>query len=426
MGCAIVACARAPTSEPVSTPVQRSQPQPSTPVSAVPSTVLLEEGFTTPWAPATPEEVHLRREALGALIASAAATDSDALLVIRGDRTVVARAFGHAQQPLELMSVTKGFGALAIGFLVDEGKITSLDTPMSMWLPEWKKDAKKSRVTLRHVLTHTSGLAHKRFAKELMNQRDRVAYVRALPLETEPGQVFSYSNEATQLLSVVITSAAGEPIDSYLRRRLFEPLGIERFDWARDQAGNAAISWGLALSAVDLAKVGVMLRDGGSYRGKRVVAETWTREMLAPTDVAKWHGLLTWLVYDGPWQVQTPERRNRLAAEGFLAARDLSPLDGVKFASRAAYWMAAGALLDERERAALGAIVRDDLLPFENVDGSLVGWNFNGWLGQYLVVYPQAGLVAVRQRREPPNVRDEDNDRIGMKRFPELVRAALP
>jgi hypothetical protein len=51
--------------------------------------------------------------------------------------------------------------------------------------------------------------------------------------------------------------------------------------------------------------------------------------------------------------------------------------------------------------------------------------NFNGWLGQYLVVYPRSGVVAVRQRREPPDVRDEDNARIGMKSFTELVRATF-
>jgi hypothetical protein len=48
------------------------------------------------------------------------------------------------------------------------------------------------------------------------------------------------------------------------------------------------------------------------------------------------------------------------------------------------------------------------------------------WLGQYLVVYSRAGVVAVRQHREPPNVTDDDNAKIGMKTFTELVRAALP
>jgi CubicO group peptidase (beta-lactamase class C family) len=390
---------------------------------------LIEEGAKVPWPRATPEDAGLNGDALAKLVEDAERTGSDALLLIRDDRVVVARSFGHPQEPLELMSVTKGFVGLAIGFLLEEGKIPSLDAPMSTWFPEWrsdKKDGRKSRVTLRHVLTHTSGLAHKPAAGELTKQRDRVAYVRALPIETEPGAVFSYNNEAIQLLSVVVASAAHEPIDSYLKKKLFDPLGIERFTWDRDASGNRATAWGLSLSAVDLAKVGLMLRADGVYQGKQVVPASWVVQMQTPAKNASWHGLLTWLLYDGPWQVQTPELRAKLATEGFTAVSKLAPLDGKKFSSRAGYWMEAGALLAPPEREALGALVRDDLLPIETAPGALVGWNFNGWLGQYLVVYPRAGVVAVRQRREPTDVTDEDNAKIGMKSFTSLVRAALP
>jgi CubicO group peptidase (beta-lactamase class C family) len=389
------------------------------------STLLVDDGAKLPWQIATPEDAGMKRDALAALVEAAETTGSDALLVLRHDRVVVARTFGRPQVPLELMSVTKGFAGIAIGWLLDEGKIASLDAPMSTWFPEWK-DQRKARVTLRHVLTHTSGLAHRPVAGELTKQPDRVAYVRALPIESEPGEVFSYNNEATQLLSVVVAAAAGEPIDAYLKRKLFDPLGIERFSWARDRAGNCAIAWGLALSAIDLAKVGITLRDDGMYQGTRVIPSDWIAQMQTPTKTASWHGLLTWLLYDGPWQVQTPERRQKLATQGFTAESKLAPLDGRKFRSRASYWMEAGTLLAPAERDALGATVRDDLLPIGTVDGTLVGWNFNGWLGQYLVVYPSAGVVAVRQRREPKDVTDDDNAQIGMKTFPDLVRAAFP
>jgi CubicO group peptidase (beta-lactamase class C family) len=341
-----------------------SQPRPpvsvttraATQAEAPKANAFFDEGAKTPWTTATPEQAGLKRDAVAKLVEAAERTDSDSLLVIHRDRVVVARSFGHAQEPLELMSVTKGFAGLAIGFLIDEGKISSLDAPMSTWFPEWKDDKRKARVTLRHVLTHTSGLAHKPAAGELFQQADRVAYVRALPIETEPGEVFSYSNEATQLLSVVITSSAGEPVDSYMKKKLFDPLGIERFTWERDKAGNASMPSGLFLSAVDLAKVGIMLRDDGIYRTKRVVSTGWIAQMQQPAKSAQWMGLLTWLL-------------------------------------------------------------RDD---------TAEGWNFNGWLGQYLVVYPRAGVIGVRQRRQPKNVTDNDNDTIGMKNFPELVRAALP
>jgi CubicO group peptidase (beta-lactamase class C family) len=408
---------KASSTAPATTPT--GTPSPPAPVP------LLEDGAAGPYAVATPESEGLRREPLERLVEAAERTGTDALLVIHRDRAVVARSFGGQPRRLELMSVTKGFVGIAVGFLLEEGKIPSLDAPLATWFPEWKQ-GKKARVTLRHVLSHTSGLAHKPAAGELTKQKDRVAYARALPIETEPGEVFSYNNEATQLLSFVIAAAAREPLDKYLDKKLFEPLGIRDVGWERDAAGNVAAFYGLSLSAHDLAKVGIVLRDGGLAEGKRVIPASWIDRMQQPVKNASWHGLLTWLLYDGPWQVQTPERRSALAAEGFLAQAKLLPLDGRRFPSRAAYWMEAGDLLAPSEREALGRLVRDDLSPIASVDGKLVGFNFNGWLGQYLVVYPRAGVVAVRQRREPPNVTDEDNKKVGLRTFPDLVRAALP
>jgi CubicO group peptidase (beta-lactamase class C family) len=386
---------------------------------------LLEDGASGSWPTTTPEAVGLHREALERLVVLAEETESESLLVLRGDRVVVARSFGKSPARLELMSVTKGFVGIAIGFLLDEGKIASLDAPLSTWFPEWKGDAKKARVTLRHIVNHTSGLAHKQHARELTKQKDRIAYVRALPMNTEPGETFSYNNEAAQLLSFIIAAAAHEPVDTYLKKKLFAPLGIEDVGWEHDAAGNTATFYGLSMSALDLVKVGVALRDGGKWNGKQVIPASWLDRMKEPAKNASWTGALTWLVYDGPWQVQTAEQRATLVKAGFAAASKLAPLDGTKFTSRAAYWMAAGPLLVPSEREALGELARDDTLPIGNVDGKLIGFDFNGWLGQYLLVYPEAGIVAVRQRREPPNVTDDDNRKIGMQDFPQRVRAAF-
>ena len=128
--------------------------------------------FEVPWKPVSPEEAGLARPVLERLIVECQKTDTDALLVLAGDRVVVARAFGHTPVPLDLKSVTKGFVGFAIGFLVAEGKV-SLDDPLSKWFPEWK-EGKKSKVLLRHVLTHTSGLSHEPMAWRLEAQKDRL------------------------------------------------------------------------------------------------------------------------------------------------------------------------------------------------------------------------------------------------------------
>jgi CubicO group peptidase (beta-lactamase class C family) len=317
----------------------------------------IEQGAVGPWPVVSPATAKLDRHALVRLVAAAEKTGSDSLLVLSHGRAVVARTFGQPIKPIESMSVTKGFVGIAIGFLLEEHKIASLDTPLSTWFSEWKTGA-KAKVTLRHILTHTSGLAHKPAAGVLAKQRDRLAYVRALPIEGEPGETFSYNNEATQLLSGVVAAAAHEPLDKYLQKRLFEPLAISEFSWEHDGGGNVGAFAGLALNVHDLAKVGVTLESGGLWNGVRVVPASWLTLMQQPSAKSPVYGNLTWLVRD------------------------------------------------------------------HGENGDVVGYDFNGWLGQYLAVYPHWGVVAVRQRKQPPNVTDDDHKRIGLVDFTKLVRAA--
>ena len=380
----------------------------------VPVTLLELE---TPWQSATPEAAGLSRPALEVLVRQSEESGSDALLVLAGDRVVVARNFGHAPEALDTKSVTKGFVGVAIGFLIAEGKLT-LDQPLSTWFKEWK-DGPKSKVLLRHVVTHMSGLSHEPMAYQLESHDDRLAYVRGLPLVSEPGATFSYNNEACMLLSGVVAAAAGEPIDTYLRPRLFAPLGITDAKWSRDPAGNVTTNGGLMMSAISLAKVGLALRD------RRVVPSAWLTAMQEPTPKASWMGLLTFLSYDG-WNVSNGKLRARLGRNGFDAASKLAPLDGKHFATGTAYWLAAAPLLTPEEREQLGAIVRNDLVPFAWEGGPQVGFNWPGWLGQWLVVFPKAGVVAVRQRRQPAKVDDTIVAEIGMDGFVGLARAALP
>jgi CubicO group peptidase (beta-lactamase class C family) len=347
-------------------------------------------------------------------------TDTDALLIVAGDRVVVARAFGHPPRAMDIKSVTKGFTGFAIGFLIAEGKL-SLDQPLSTWFPDWK-EGKKAKVLVRHVLRHTSGLSHEPTAWKFESYKDRLAYVRALDLVTEPGAAFSYNNEATMLLSGVIAGAAGESIDTYLERRLFDPLGIKDATWERDGAGNVTTNGGLALSAVSLAKVGMAVRDG------RVVPAAWIAAMQEPSKNTPWVGLLTWTFSDDPKFIQDAQRRALLEKNGFTAGAKLAPLDGKQYRSATAYWLDAGALLTADERTQLATAARRDASPIAQTPTTQIGFWWDGWLGQYLYVLPKAGVVVIRQRRQPPNARDAKDltdVEVDSNKLSSLVREAI-
>lgn len=237
--------------------------------------------------------------ALDGLIVAAEAAHSDVLLVTKDGSLLCERHFGGKDDAIHLMSVTKFVTAMAVALLLDEGKIDSLDAPLSTWFPEWGEGG-KARVTLRHVLAHTSGIAQGGTAKALNQAGDKVAYVRALELSDAPGTKFSYNNEAAALLTGVIRAAAGKPTDVYLNERLFGPLGIEDYVWDRDGAGNALTYAQLQMRARDVAKLGLLLLNDGKWKDRQVFPAQAIERLSTPgSELYEGCGLLWGLVREG-------------------------------------------------------------------------------------------------------------------------------
>lgn len=234
---------------------------------------------------------------LNDLVHAAEKADTDALLVIVGGKTVCERTFGGELEPIPIMSVTKGVTALAVAALIEDGKIDSLDQHVSVWFDDWGEGV-KSTVTLRHLVTHTSGLRHAKLAHALNNADDRVAYARAAPL-SDPGKEWSYNNDATALLSGIVEAAAGKPLDEYVQERLFDRMGIEKPRWNRDEAGHTVSYAELFLDMRDLARIGQLLANDGAV-GKEAVLEKKTIELLTGqvTPLSDGQGVLWFRVFD--------------------------------------------------------------------------------------------------------------------------------
>lgn len=249
---------------------------------------------------ARPEEVGLDPLALQALVLEAEQQGTDALLLLRGGRVAVERYFRGTRGPVELMSVTKSIAALGLGFLVADG-VLSLEMPLSSWFPEWRGDA-RAHVTLRHVLTHTTGLEHEASAASICRQGDQVAYARRLDLVETPGTRFDYSNEAVELLAGVVHLAAGRHLDTLLHERLFAPLDVGEWSWIKDRAGNVQVFSGLSMTARGLARIGMLLLGGGAWRGERILTADWVRQCTSSGGPATpYYGLLWFLRTGAPF-----------------------------------------------------------------------------------------------------------------------------
>jgi len=165
------------------------------------------------------------------------------IAVVKGNDTLLFKAYGKADVEwnvpmttdamFEIGSITKQFTAVAILQLLDAGKL-SLDDDITKWLPDF--DTHGNKVTLRHLLHHTSGIHDftetKEFPALISNRvfpRDS-AYVviKRYPVDFPTGTSQLYSNSGFWLLGLVVEKASGMSYEDYVEKKVFEPLGMQR------------------------------------------------------------------------------------------------------------------------------------------------------------------------------------------------------
>ena len=257
--------------------------------------VMPEDGF---WQKADPASLGLNVEALKRHAELCTRTGADACLVVYKGKIVQELYGPRYKMPMMAMSSTKSVTGLLVGMLIADGKIKSVDEPVCKYVEEWCAGA-KGRVTLRHLLTMTSGLP--RLWKDGVGYvGDKNPFVIKLPLAAEPGSAWAYSNEGVQLLSPVIDRAAGEPAQDYARRRLFEPLGMRNTRLHLDDKKHAWTYADMETTPRDFARLGVLMLNKGAWRGERVVSESWVEQSTKPSQTLNpSYGLLWWLIPSG-------------------------------------------------------------------------------------------------------------------------------
>src|SRR6266850_1426669 len=143
-----------------------------------------------------------------------------------------------------IASMTKMFAGVSIMMLVDEGKV-SLDDPVTRFIPQlekWMEVEEKDQshmllkplirpVTVRHVLSHTSGLAGSAELQQVTGADSTSLKVRALssvtgPLQWQPGDKYAYGNQGMNIAARIVEIVSGMPYEEFLQKRFFDPLGM--------------------------------------------------------------------------------------------------------------------------------------------------------------------------------------------------------
>ncbi len=254
-----------------------------------------------------------------------------AVLVSVDDSTKL--SYYHDRKPTEqahIYSVTKSVVSILVGIAIDEGRLR-LDQTLAELLPEHVSAMTPTQqaITLRQLLTMTAGVSVDGGLD--LEAEDPVGLFLAYGMSSDPGTTFGYSDGSAHLVATVLRRAIGRPILDYAREKLFDPLGIDTrpawegsnptskngfddagFAWLIDSTGVNSGWYGLKLTAPDLLKIGQLYLDGGRWKGRQLVSESWVREstsnqLTAEQGNGDQYGYFWWLI-------------NEPAAPGYLAA----------------------------------------------------------------------------------------------------------
>ena len=191
-------------------------------------------------------------------------------------------------------SVSKSVVSLVMGIAIDHGWIKSIDAPVFSFFPEYVNlsTPEKNRITIRDLLTMSSGLEwHEEDVPYTSPDNSEIAMDRssdplraalAPDMAAAPGKIWNYNSGSTELLGAILKKATGKAVDQLAATLLFEPLGITDFTWYKNPDGRPHAAGGLRLRPRDLAKIGQLILQRGSWNGTQVISSAWIDAATAP------------------------------------------------------------------------------------------------------------------------------------------------
>jgi CubicO group peptidase (beta-lactamase class C family) len=242
------------------------------------------------------------------------------MMVVRRDKVLALEAAGYAdlaaKKPMcadaifDIRSISKPITVFGALLLVEEGRL-GLDDPLAKFLPEFSRVPVQGQtqptgvpITIRQLMTHTSGIAAER-PPELENitrtfdhtLAEVVARVAQQPLDFRPGSKWSYSSSGIAVLRRVVEVVSGQPFEAFMQHRIFEPLEMQDSSFFTNRAKVDRIptmysqenghlvkdvmevtrpgqkypapEFGLFSTAQDLQRFGQMMLNRGSWRGSQ-------------------------------------------------------------------------------------------------------------------------------------------------------------
>jgi CubicO group peptidase (beta-lactamase class C family) len=221
------------------------------------------------------------------------------LLIARGDTILVERyQYGRTDRHrFTSWSMAKTVTAMLVGIAIAEGRIRSVDDLASVYVPALS-GTEYGRTSLRHLLQMSSGI---RFSETYFGGDDVMRLVFDTYMRQGAGGVsavttfdererpagtrFAYASAETQVLGLVLRAAIGRPVAAYLEEKIWQPIGAEAdASWLIDASGQEATFCCLNAVLRDYARLGLLLAQDGTWKGRRIIPAAWIRRATTVRD----------------------------------------------------------------------------------------------------------------------------------------------
>ena len=243
-------------------------------------------------------QAELTRQALRDAADYSASRRGYSLLVVQHGKKLLEEYAngGDARMAYQIYSGTKSFFTLAALVAGQEG-LLRLDEPVANTIPEWSRDPRRNKITLRELMNFSDGL-DPGFHLHSEKVADRNSVALRTPLVAARAAAFTYGPSHGQVLCEVLRrklASQGETPFGYLHHKVLNPLGLGPVPYRVDAQGMPLVASGIRLTARQWSKFGLLVLGRGTYERRPIVPQKWMAQCFAGTRVNPMFGLGFWL-----------------------------------------------------------------------------------------------------------------------------------
>ena len=254
-----------------------------------------------------------RLQQMGEALAAGQHPDVHSVLIAHRGRLLYEEYFYEydANTPHPLRSATKSVVSALVGLAIAQNKLELRQPVLPFFIDEYPQIANlteaKRKMTIEDLLTNRSGLdcddwnsASPGHEVKMGLADDWARFILDLPMRSEPGTTASYCSGGVILLGRIVEKVAGQPLEAFARQHLFEPLGIQKWEWRFDPDPSSINTvCQLSLTPRDMLKLGLLYMNRGRWQGRQILPAAWVdaslerHTTLGDTD----YGYLWWRPY---------------------------------------------------------------------------------------------------------------------------------